>query len=185
MRYLDYGGKYSQKNLRNYCEPGLLKIIFKSSTRKVPDELWWAEDRGDFKLGLAVAGMREEDIEAEEGEPQLVAHLRRERAPSCERKIEQVLGESRELRCEACNFSFRDQYGSLAGNFCEVHHRKGLAATGPTGTRLKDLAVLCSNCHRMVHRTNPMMSVEQFAKRVVQERFKLSRPGQRAGRVAL
>lgn len=183
---LDYGGKYSQKNLRNYCEPGLLKIIFKSSTRKVPDELWWAEDRGDFKLGFAVAGMREEDIEAEEGEPKFVAHLRRERAPKLrERKIKQVLGESRELRCEACNFSFRDQYGSLAGNFCEVHHRKGLAASGPTGTRLKDLAVLCSNCHRMIHRTNPMMSVEQFAKRVVQERFNLSRPGQRAGRVAL
>jgi predicted HNH restriction endonuclease len=27
---------------------------------------------------------------------------------------------------------------------------------------LDDLAIVCSNCHRMIHRTRPMMSVEEF-----------------------
>jgi 5-methylcytosine-specific restriction protein A len=34
------------------------------------------------------------------------------------------------------------------------------------GTRLADLAILCANCHRMIHKTRPLMSVEEF-KRVV------------------
>jgi hypothetical protein len=168
---LDYGGKYFQENQRNLCDPGILKIVFKNSDRVSPKEIWWAEDGRDFELGFAVAGL-EEDIEAQEGSPKLVSHLKRERSTNLrEKKIEQVLARKKELRCEACNFSFQERYGSLGGKFCEVHHRNALAATGTTRTGPEDLAILCSNCHRMIHLTDPMMSVEKFAAQVVLEKF--------------
>jgi 5-methylcytosine-specific restriction protein A len=38
-------------------------------------------------------------------------------------------------------------------------------ADGVRKTPLHDLAILCANCHRMIHRTHPMISVEEFADR--------------------
>jgi hypothetical protein len=31
---------------------------------------------------------------------------------------------------------------------------------------LADLAVLCANCHRMIHKTRPLMPVEEFRRLV-------------------
>ncbi len=53
-----------------------------------------------------------------------------------------------------CNFNFEDKYGPLGKGFIEVHHVKPISeyqlekSTNPE----VDLAVLCANCHRMVHR---------------------------------
>jgi HNH endonuclease len=169
---LNYGGKYAPINERNFCDPGKMKIVFGERSRKAPKELWWKNENDDFESAPIFFGGSEEDIEVQEGGPKLAAHLRRERSLRLRAaKMREVLERRRELRCEACNFSFRRQYGDIGAEFCEVHHRKGLAATGNTVTRPKELAILCSNCHRMIHRTKPMMSVEQFAKRIVQERF--------------
>ena len=45
-------------------------------------------------------------------------------------------------------------------------HRRPLAeAVGSVTTRLEDLALLCPNCHRAIHRTAPLMSVEEFRTR--------------------
>jgi hypothetical protein len=53
------------------------------------------------------------------------------------------------LRCEVCAFDFEECYGV---SFCEVHHLKPLGSTdGPRRTALDDLAVVCANCHRMIH----------------------------------
>ncbi len=35
-------------------------------------------------------------------------------------------------------------------------------ASERVSTTLSDLAVLCPNCHRAIHRTKPLMSVEEF-----------------------
>ena len=102
------------------------------------------------------------DLEALEGGLELVNHLRRERKPKlvCAKK-KAVLAASGELVCEACGFNFATAYRDLGEGFCEVHHRTALAG-GRRATRLEDLAILCSNCHRMIHHTDPMQSVEGF-----------------------
>jgi len=61
------------------------------------------------------------------------------------------------LVCEVpgCEFDFERVYGKLGEGFAEVHHRKPLAVNDePMETELADLAVVCSNCHRMIHRGN-------------------------------
>ena len=89
-----------------------------------------------------------------EGRKRLVQHLIRERNRALiERKKRLVLQTTHRLACEVCGFDFRECYSSLGDGFCEVHHRLPLSdAASEVKTRLEDLAVLCPNCHRMIHR---------------------------------
>ncbi len=55
--------------------------------------------------------------------------------------------------CMACGFNFEEFYGEIGKDFIEVHHVVPLAQAGITETNPEtDLAVLCANCHCMVHR---------------------------------
>lgn len=97
-----------------------------------------------------------DDLAALEGQTRkvMVLHRQRERRLR-EAKIRQAMGSGAgRLRCEVpgCGFDFFETYGDLGREFAFVHHRKGLAARGkPSQTRLDDLAIVCGNCHAMVH----------------------------------
>lgn len=103
-----------------------------------------------------------------EGNPRLVAHLRRERnAAIVNQKKAAVLRESGKLCCEVCGFDFKEVYGDIGDGFCEVHHIQPLhKSDGNVKTELNDLAIICSNCHRIIHRMEPMPKVDAFAKQV-------------------
>ena len=68
--------------------------------------------------------------------------------------------------CEVCGFNFSTKYGDLGAGYCEVHHliplseRSELEWTQNLRTRIEDVAVLCANCHRMVHRQRPALSLD-------------------------
>lgn len=102
----------------------------------------------------------------EEGNPRLVAHLRRERnAAIVKTKKASVLKATGKLSCEVCGFDFKEFYGDPGEGFCEVHHLQPLSkADGKIKTELKDLAIICSNCHRIIHRLDPMPSIEKLSK---------------------
>lgn len=112
------------------------------------------------------------DMPVKEGRRILALHFRIERKPErVKEKKAHVIREKGRLKCEACSFDFEEKYGTLGKGFCEVHHKIPLSEIdGETETRLEDLAILCSNCHRMIHRTKsrtkPIMSVIQFKKRL-------------------
>jgi 5-methylcytosine-specific restriction endonuclease McrA len=99
-----------------------------------------------------------------EGRLQLVEHFRRERNREIiKAKKQQVLHMTGRLTCEVCSFDFERIYGRLGRGFCEVHHKIPLAEVDiEVTTALEDLAILCANCHRMVHRTNPFKSLEEL-----------------------
>lgn len=103
-------------------------------------------------------------LTGKEGNPRLVTHLKRERNPKIvKEKKKQVLKDTGKLCCEVCGFDFKDTYGKIGEGFCEAHHRKQLSKSdGEVETKLKDLAIVCSNCHRIIHRQNPMLTIEQL-----------------------
>jgi 5-methylcytosine-specific restriction protein A len=104
-----------------------------------------------------------------EGSKRFVKHLRRERNPYIiELKKREVLKAIGNLCCEACGFDFKAFYGpKLAARFCEVHHRMPLhAAKENVKTTTADLAIICSNCHRIIHRTAPMLTVKALAEHI-------------------
>jgi 5-methylcytosine-specific restriction protein A len=96
-------------------------------------------------------------LQAFEGIPKesLVRHRSRETALR-KAKLEhaKTLAPDGRLRCETpgCAFDFEEVYGELGAGFAQVHHRKPLSEAGDgTLTHLDDLAVVCANCHAMVH----------------------------------
>lgn len=67
------------------------------------------------------------------------------------------------LLCEVCRFDFAAQYGALGDGFIEAHHRLPISQLDTqTVARPEDLAMVCSNCHRMIHRRQPWLSVEEL-----------------------
>jgi predicted HNH restriction endonuclease len=90
------------------------------------------------------------------------------------KKRDAVLRETGQLACEACGFDFNDTYGEHGRWFIEVYHLLPLHAFTPgTRTRLQDLAVLCANCHRMVHARPRWLTLLQL-KELLAERSRVS-----------
>lgn len=59
-------------------------------------------------------------------------------------------------RCQACKLDFGERYGEIGKGFNEAHHVRPIANL-EEGVPVKydvaaDFAVVCSNCHRMIHR---------------------------------
>ncbi len=59
-------------------------------------------------------------------------------------------------RCQVCGLDFGERYGDLGKGFIEAHHLRPIGSL-EEGIPVKydveaDFAVLCSNCHRMIHR---------------------------------
>lgn len=93
----------------------------------------------------------------------------RERDPSIRKsKIRSVTVAGGLIACEVCDFDFGTSYGRRGQGYIEVHHRIPLHVTGPTRTTLEDLALLCSNCHRMIHHTSPWLTVDELKKIVLE-----------------
>jgi 5-methylcytosine-specific restriction endonuclease McrA len=105
-----------------------------------------------------------ESMTVKEGSRQWVHHFSRERRPEIvSAKKAQVLKKTGRLKCEVCGFDFQERYGAIGEGFCEVHHKVPLSSLNEeTETKLQDLSILCSNCHRMIHRTKPMSDVNEF-----------------------
>jgi 5-methylcytosine-specific restriction protein A len=78
-------------------------------------------------------------------------HFRIERNSAISKKVKIEKG----YICEACNFDFRTKYGDLGQKFIEAHHLKPIASLGIGKFQVNiqtDFAVLCSDCHSMIHR---------------------------------
>ncbi|UUZ72602.1 hypothetical protein LP415_02600 [Polaromonas sp. P1(28)-8] len=68
--------------------------------------------------------------------------------------------------CEACSVMFSTMLGGMGLRVLHVHHREQLALRDVPGvTRLEDLAIVCANCHALIH-VDPKhaLSVEQLRK---------------------
>ncbi|WGL69896.1 HNH endonuclease [Elizabethkingia anophelis] len=72
---------------------------------------------------------------------------------------------SPKLECQVCKFSFADVYGEIGYNYIEAHHLFPISKlTQETKTKIDDLAFLCSNCHKMIHRKRPWLDLEDLYK---------------------
>lgn len=102
--------------------------------------------------------------EAEEGRVLTSLHSRRERSRELvAAKKRQVLRDLGRLACEACGFDFGKRYGARGEGLIEIHHTQPLhTLAGGAKTRLEDLAVLCANCHRVVHAKAPWLSMAEL-----------------------
>lgn len=132
--------------------------------------------------GYTVIDRREEELQkiASEDEESAFAegsaaykvhkYLERDRAIIRKAKAKR-LAETGKLECEVCEFDFLAFYGTLGQGFIEAHHKFQVSKNlGSTKTKISDLAMVCSNCHRMLHKSKSATSTKDLRAQVVATR---------------
>ena len=66
--------------------------------------------------------------------------------------------------CLACGFNFQATYGDIGAGFIHVHHLVPLSGLKKQYELdpIKDLRPVCPNCHAIIHRTEPALTIEQL-----------------------
>ena len=81
--------------------------------------------------------------------------------------LEYYFPDNKNYTCILCGFDFGKQYGTFGEKYIEVHHieshttkskTKGEHEIDPT----KELIPICSNCHSIIHREKPAVSIEKM-----------------------
>ena len=103
-------------------------------------------------------------VEAEEGRLLSRLHLFRERdARIVNKKKAEVVAQHGKLICSVCSFDFSQVYGERGDGFIECHHSKPISSlVAGQKTKLSDLELVCSNCHRMIHRKKPWLTISEL-----------------------
>ncbi len=71
-------------------------------------------------------------------------------------------------KCQVCGFDFEATYGSIGKNFIEGHHTRPLGdLSEEIESQVQDITIVCSNCHSMLHRRRPWLSMEELSKLVI------------------
>jgi putative restriction endonuclease len=109
--------------------------------------------------------LTEDDISFPEGKKKLVQHLVRERNPKVIRLAKKIFKAKNngKLFCEVCGFDFFEFYGEIGEDYIEGHHTVPISdLTDEHKTKVEDIALVCSNCHRMLHRKRPWLTKDQL-----------------------
>ncbi len=106
----------------------------------------------------------DEMYEALEGQLLTRVHRVRERNRNLvDRRKAKALKEHGRLQCQGCGFDFAETYGIRGASFIECHHTVPVSTLRPgTKTKLADLALVCSNCHRMIHRRARWLTIDEL-----------------------
>lgn len=104
---------------------------------------------------------REDDETDFEDLTKIRIHKRIERNQRLAKKVKAKKG----YVCEACGFSYDSVYTNLDTDYIEAHHLVAFAEL--TGSKVpldpeKDFAVLCADCHRMIHRSKFIHDINAF-----------------------
>lgn len=145
---------YGQKDLLKKIASQIIRTLSHQDTieklHRIPDE----ED--------------DEVLSVKEGRVIYKLHKLRERNSKINRKKKnRYLERYGRLDCEVCGFDFFKTYGELGKGFIEAHHRIPLSnLEGAAIIKLKDLALVCANCHRMLHREIDTITIEELKSRI-------------------
>ncbi len=146
--------------------------VFDQWAHQGEHELWEQARRfADLSVN-SISGSVLADLEAElepdeeirartEGGRKVIISTRVERDPSLRSAAIRLHG----TQCVVCKFGFGQVYGEWGEGFIEVHHIVPLGDDDETRNTNPetDLVVLCSNCHRMVHRRRKeVLDVEEL-----------------------
>tara|TARA_X000000368_G_scaffold397342_1_gene366386 strand:- start:747 stop:1427 length:681 start_codon:yes stop_codon:yes gene_type:complete len=145
----------------------LLKQNIKTLTNAEKETINQASNAIDVLLSTSIEFYRFEDLSDKnfkEGNKKMAFHFYRERNQRLIKLKKYAFMQKHDnLFCEACNFNFYEFYGDRGKDYAEIHHNIPLSSKDFMGsTHLDDLSVLCSNCHRMIHRHNPWLTLEEL-----------------------
>ncbi|WP_105436501.1 HNH endonuclease signature motif containing protein [Neorhizobium tomejilense] len=146
------GNYYSPSNpLNNYLKDKvrnaeLINAGFVDST-----EGWGARWVNQWQfLDVANLPPSEEDLEFSEGKPGWKLHLVRERHAGARASLLKARAGS--IFCDICGETGDHLSEDIRNAMFEAHHATKPVSDGERKTKLKDLALLCASCHRLIHK---------------------------------
>ncbi len=144
---------------QQYWHPQVSGTRIKDEVLPTLRELWAEVTRQDPEESVYYSGGG-----SSEGAAKTVYTTKYERDPSVRRAfLEGKRLEGKHIRCEVCGFDFEKTYGQLGAGYIEVHHKKPVSEGERITDLNNDLVMLCSNCHRMIHRgRDHMITVEEL-----------------------
>ena len=143
-------------------------------TQNLPSEEKLREDLVNminlYKLAIKRGGLSEEvskivyidQDEATGGETKIRKHINKEiEIIKTDPKLIKKLKADSDYTCQACGLKYEKVYGDYSKNkdFIEAHHiepkfkvKEEVETNKKMSRSSKDFAMLCANCHRMIHR---------------------------------
>jgi 5-methylcytosine-specific restriction protein A len=118
---------------------------------------WFAVDRGVFR---DYPEQIEQPEKYPEGAQVQITVNAYERNPHARQKCIEHWG----CRCMVCDFDFAAEFGSVGDGFIHVHHVVPLSEIREEYEvdPVEDLRPVCPNCHAMLHRSRPVLSIEDL-----------------------
>lgn len=109
-------------------------------------------------------GFTDDDEGFPEGKLVLRQHLVRERNSEVTKLAkERFIQQHGKLFCEVCEFDFNACYGDIGEGYIEGHHTKPVSEMFENEeTKVEDIALVCANCHRMLHRKRPWLTITKL-----------------------
>ncbi len=151
-------------------------VSLDSLQERYPQHYWTPQSSGssisdDIALELFSLIQKDENLEFTpiserevrlyaEGKAKVVSYRTYDRSPAAR----QACIEHHGYDCCVCGFSFEEEFSDLGKNYIEVHHLKQIAdiAKEYEVNPITDLRPVCANCHRMLHKSRPALSIEEL-----------------------
>jgi len=153
------GVAFKLQNLRSVATGGGL-----TNTSKTDREVW-EEFGGDparthelatlIRQSIVIVDdlpVPEDEEEFSEGKSATNVHIRRERNKKVRKEVIAQRLKHDGLACDLCGIDGSKVDPEMRESMFECHHVIPLSVIGETKTKVKDMALLCANCHRLLHR---------------------------------
>lgn len=163
----------ANKHWKQAIQQGIELHSSDSTVFKGTDDIFYAvEGKGkghwglrDFEPSENNVDLTEDDSGFPEGKSKLKQHI-------CKERNQKVIKLAKEnfkrdhngkLYCEICGFNFYDKYGDIGQDFIEGHHIIPISEMKEGDiTKVEDIILVCSNCHRMLHRKRPWLTKDKL-----------------------
>ena len=135
---------------------------------KFVEQIWYDAKLEDEPTVQDVIEIREDEQAYSEGRTITRTLKQRQRSRTLVKDAkEQFLEKHGQLFCEICGFNFGEFYGT---DYIEAHHIRAIADYDEDDeTVIEDLALLCANCHRMIHTQTPPLTIEELKEKINQQ----------------
>jgi 5-methylcytosine-specific restriction enzyme A len=177
--FLAIDPSYSGKGMESYSK--LDEAIFnefvddKSKLKQIADQI--KKTVTNIEITNSLNNITDDDIDEDErvkeGRVLYKLHKYRERNTIITKKKKQNHFKKYGcIKCEVCGFDFKEKYGEIGDGFIECHHRIPLSEfKSVSETKLEDLALVCANCHRILHKYISAISIEELKMSIERKQY--------------
>lgn len=104
------------------------------------------------------------DFEPEEGYFEGIRYKTEIQRTQRSSKLVEKAKKNSDYSCQGCGFNIGEFYGGWGKDYIEAHHIDPLSNREGEGeiTNISELVMLCSNCHRMVHKKKECLTLEEL-----------------------